>query len=455
MSIVWCVVPALVCLCVNTGQCAGKGGRADSGSDGSGIHWSPVLDTGNEITRTLDGRTVERYTHASDPKWGYENAKDNSFYVVSPKTPREHAPLCVILHSANRTALDYLGYTCLNRKVSEWDNPSDVVTRVPDDFYGLFLNSSNEEWWGWSSVRDGGAKYADGLTPAERRVLDSIEWVSKHHNVDRNRVYLCGVSMGGCGTLGIGMPHGDVFASVCVWVPAGMEYFASRMGLSPTSSGAQPGQSIWKRNGLPDPPVVVNVFGQDDIWSQTQNTLIDAAASERFAMVAGWAPFGHSAFRSTISAYPQCSAAHNFPWLEIRRNEAYPVFTNASSNQRPPRYTAPEDKSFDTAGQINAYFRWKSDTDTPGLFSMRLWTEYPPETNGAPGFISARADVTLRRLQGFRVQTGKRYTWEIMRARRIAATGEVTSDSHGLITLPHLEIGPTPITLRVRPSARD
>jgi len=43
--------------------------------------------------------------------------------------------------------------------------------------------------------------------------------------------------------------------------------------------------------------------------------------------------------------------------MEIRKNEAYPVFTRASTDQRPP-WSNPPGKT-DESGQINGYFRWK------------------------------------------------------------------------------------------------
>ena len=62
-------------------------------------------------------------------------------------------------------------------------------------------------WW-WSAE-----KYkTPELSPTERRVIDTVKWVVRQYGLDENRVYLCGNSMGGSGTLGIGMRHGDVFA---------------------------------------------------------------------------------------------------------------------------------------------------------------------------------------------------------------------------------------------------
>src|SRR6266446_9315404 len=187
--------------------------------------WPPALDASNTARLTKDGRSIERFTHGPRATWGYaEDAEwstppdqetgvaqqsHNCFYVVAPKHPRENAPLCVVLHSANRTAFDYLGFACLGRQIENREDPAKVMTNSPDAFYSLYLSSTNAEWWGWSQARLNDAKHLNTATPAERRVLDTIEWVVAKHKIDRHRIYLCGVSMGGCGTLGLGMPHGD------------------------------------------------------------------------------------------------------------------------------------------------------------------------------------------------------------------------------------------------------
>ena len=154
----------------------------------------------------------------------------------------------------NRTAFDYMGFQFLNRRIDAGSDPLHVMTRMPDDCYGLFLNSPNAEWWGWRTASHDMAKYSTTLTPAEKRVLDTIEWVAVHYKIDRNRIYLSGVSMGGCGTLGIGLPHGDIFATILADVPAGTEYVALRRGFpAALASGASPAeQDIWteKISGL-------------------------------------------------------------------------------------------------------------------------------------------------------------------------------------------------------------
>lgn len=392
--------------------------------------WPPVLDGKNPTTQSLDGRKIEHYTHGPRAEWGYPDnsptawayppapesgrlqQNHDSFYVVSPRRPRRNAPLCVVLHAANRTAFDYMGYQFLNRKIDGVGDPPHVMTRMPDDCYGLFLNSPNAEWWGWRTVSHDMAKYADTPTPAEKRVLDTIQWVAMHYKIDRNRIYLSGVSMGGCGTLGIGLPHGDIFAAIFADVPAGTEYLALRRGFpAPLAPDASPAErDIWTKKisglGLPDPPVVVDFSAPNDSWSKTQPVLLEAALAGHLPLILAWGPFGHSSFSLPIAKYPQCDVVLAYPWREIRKNSAYPVFTNASSDQRAPWLGTSSD--FDESGQMNAYLRWKDQQDKPTRFSMQLWVAHPTVEN-PPATMpdAATADVTLRRLQHFKVQPEK------------------------------------------------
>jgi hypothetical protein len=437
-----------------------------------------VLDRNNTTTQSLDGRGIERYTHGPRPEWGYPESSPsewaypaaqetgklqqnhNSFYVVAPRNQHKNAaPLCVVLHSGNRTAFDYVAFQFLNRKIDPSDDPSSVMTRFPDDCYGLYLNSTNDEWWGWGMARVDTAKYANALTPAEKRVLDTIEWVVRRYKIDRNRIYLSGVSMGGCGTLGLGLPHGDIFAAVLADVPAGTEYVAFRRGfpaaLAAPISEAQ--RDIWTEKisgfGLPDPPLVVDFSAQNDNWSKTQPVLLYAARAGHLPLVVGWGPFGHTTFSSDIAKYPQCDVALAFPWLEVRKNAAYPVFTNASSDQRAPWLGTSSD--FDESGQINAYFRWKDQRDEPSRFTMQLWIAHPTVENPPTTMPDASTvDITLRRLQHFKVQLKKTYTWQMVRNGKPVASGKIIPDAARLLTFPKVTLTTTPGELSVKAEKR-
>jgi predicted peptidase len=60
-------------------------------------------------------------------------------------------------------------------------------------------------------------------------VIDTVKWVIKEYGIDADRAYLCGNSMGGSGTLGIGMRHGEVFAAIKANVPAEVKPRARRI----------------------------------------------------------------------------------------------------------------------------------------------------------------------------------------------------------------------------------
>jgi pimeloyl-ACP methyl ester carboxylesterase len=435
--------------------------------------WPPTLDRKNTTTQTLDGRGIERYTHGARPEWGYSDTSStqwqypaaretgpagqnhNSFYLVFPRRPHRNAPLCVVLHSANRTAFDYLGYQFLNRKIDSHDEPSAVMTGVLDDCYVLYPNSTNDEWWGWTTAHSHSAQYSKALTPTEKRVLDTIAWVMARYKIDRNRVYLSGVSMGGCGALALGLPHGDIFAALLAVVPAGTGYVAFRMGFPPalTPGASREEGDIWTQQisgfGLPDPPIMVDFSAQNDSWSQTQPQLLQAAQAGRLPLVLAWGPFGHTAFNTAVAKYPQDAVALAFPWLEIRKNAAYPSFTNASSNQRPPWGASSTD--FDESGQINAYFRWKNQQDKRSKFAMKLWIAHPIVKNPPPAMPdTSTTDITLRRLQSFKVTLGRTYTWRLVRGGRLAASGKTSPDGANLLTIPHVTLSVIPAELSVK-----
>ncbi len=104
------------------------------------------------------------------------------------------------------------------------------------EFTALYPNSpvnAPNGWWGYNSIKSDRSKYQHRETAVERRVLATIEWVVQKYHIDRNRIYLCGISMGGSGTLGIGLCHGDIFAALLAGVPAGAGHAIHRMHFPP------------------------------------------------------------------------------------------------------------------------------------------------------------------------------------------------------------------------------
>jgi len=282
----------------------------------------------------------------------------------------------------------------------------------------------NDWWWGAHSIKGAPGKYADKYSPTEKRVLTSIEWAIRKYRIDRNRVYLSGISMGGSGSLGIGLCRGDIFAAVNVAVPAGVEHLEARLF----------------NKKVPDPPILVDFSAQNDRWCRGQERLVAYFKRNRLPLIFCWGPNGH---RAEVDAYN--SAAVEFPWRSIRRDRAYPVFANASTDQKFPGFRG---AAGDQNGQINGFFRWRNIKDTPDEFVIELrlikGSELKKQAE-VPG--RSTADVSLRRLQQFETEAKKPYRWRLVRAGKAVRSGKVEADETGLVTIEKLEITSVPANL--------
>ncbi|HEY4260903.1 MAG TPA: hypothetical protein VGM98_12115, partial [Schlesneria sp.] len=147
-----------------------------------------------------------------------------------------------------------------------------------------------------------------------------------------------------------------------------------------------------------------------------------------------------------------CDLAFSFPWLMIKKNEAYPAFTDATSDAKAP-WLAPEGAASDATGQINAFFRWKNIEDFAETFTMELRLLSPEEIKSAIPFpTESIANVTLRRVQKFKAAEGSTCTWELTQEGKVAAKGTVQADAERLLTIAQLPINRTPsqLTLKAR-----
>ena len=269
--------------------------------------------------------------------------------------------------------------------------------------------------------------------PVEKRVIDSVRWAIKRFKIDPERVYLSGNSMGGSGTLGIGMRHGDVFAAIKANVPAGVEHVAERLFFPP--------KEVPAGRVLPDPPICLNYSAQNDGWSGGHGEFFEAMEKRRYALMLYWGPFGHANNSERIKTVNDL--IDSFDWLSVRKNEAYPVFTKASANSALPW---PDNLKSKEAGQVNGYFRWKSREDTAEALEVSLFLATPENLKtrfAIPEEVVA--DVSLRRLQNFRLSPGEEFRWEFGKVR-----GEGRVDDGGLITIPRLRVTGRPVMLRIR-----
>jgi len=397
--------------------------------------WTPTKKSIEDVPKAkglaVSGRTLEIFQHGVKKEWGYAKPQTDSFVVVHPKAkPKTAAPLYVVLHSAGHDVWSCV--RCTGR-VGNHD-----IYHSPDNFYALYLDcraNRGDWWWGGMHARDKNLtkKNSGGdPTPVERRAIDTVKWVMKTYGIDPNRVYLCGNSMGGSGTLGIGIRNGDIFAAIKANVPAGVEHASHRMGF--------PLHSLPKNVKLPDPPVVIDYSGQNDGWSRGHGRFAKAMNDRKYSLYFYWGPFGHANNHAQIMKVNDL--INSFDWLGVKKNEAYAVFTNASGNSKLPW---PDNLSDKAPGQINAFFRWKNIADTKDKLAMSLFLVSPKDlktTFEIPK--TATADISLRRIQNLKPKPGEAFKWTFG-----AATGSVKADAAGLITIPGLKITSEPATLTV------
>jgi poly(3-hydroxybutyrate) depolymerase len=380
--------------------------------------WAPDKAKESEF----NGRKLDTYRHGVKKEWGYAGPQQDTFLVLHPKQARAGAPLYVVLHSAGHDVHSCLACTT---KVGNHD-----IYHAPQDFYALYLDcrANKGDWW-WGSEKYKGPQ----VGPTEKRVVDTVRWVVKEYGLDANRVYLCGNSMGGSGALGIGLLHGDVFAAVKANVPAGVEHVSSRMYFG---AKAVPADVT-----LPDPPVVVDYSAQNDSWSRGHETFIKAMNDRRYALFMYWGPFGHANNHEQILRVNDL--VNTFDWLAVKKNEAYPAFTNASTNDPLPWPDRLADKK---SGQVNAFFRWKNLGDAADVVEMKLFLARAADLKTSFTVpTEATADVSLRRVQKLKVAPGAAVSWTFG-----AAKGEARADAQGCVTVTGLKITAEPTTLNVR-----
>lgn len=379
--------------------------------------WPPEKVKDAEFT----GRKLDTYRHGVKKEWDYAAPQSDTFLVLHPAKAMPAAPLYVVLHSAGHDVKSCLECT---KQVGNHD-----IYHAPAGFFALYLDcraNKGDWWWGIEKYK------GTDVGPTEKRVVDTVRWVIKQYGIDENRVYLCGNSMGGSGTLGIGMRNGDLFAAIKANVPAGVEHVSSRMYFAP--------KSVPANVTLPDPPIVVDYSAPNDGWSKNHDAFARAMNDRKYPLFMYWGQFGHANNHEQILKVNDL--INSFDWLSVRKNEAYPVFGNASSNDSLPWPSRLGEKK---SGQINAFFRWKNMTDTTEVAEMQLFLVKGSDlktTFAIPA--EATADVSLRRLQKLQIAPGANMKWTFG-----AAKGEAKADETGCLTIPGLRITSEPTKLTV------
>lgn len=161
----------------------------------------------------------------------------------------------------------------------------------------------------------------------------------------------------------------------------------------------------------------------------------------KYALFMYWGPFGHANNHEQILKVNDL--VNSFDWLAVKKNEAYPVFIGASTNDPLPW---PDELTSKKSGQLNAFFRWQNVSDTADAVEMKLFLVKAADLKTSFTIpTEATADVTLRRVQKLKVAPGAAVSWTFGTAK-----GETKADAQRVVTIAGLKMTSEPTTLSVR-----
>lgn len=127
-----------------------------------------------------------------------------ALFVPSTYEPSSESPLIVSLHGLGRTHDWLMGY----HGFLDLAEANGYIVVTP-------LGYTRRGWYGSRATTDElDAKYS------EQDVMEVLQRVRDEFNVNENRIYLWGHSMGGAGTYHIAAKHPDLFAGLGVAAPA-------------------------------------------------------------------------------------------------------------------------------------------------------------------------------------------------------------------------------------------
>lgn len=339
---------------------------------------------------------------------------------------------------------------------------------------GAILVASNQEpydWWtGYhESYYDGrppqASEWAKGVVRpyTERRVLSFVDWLATHIKIDRSRMFMAGVSMGGSGALMTAIRHPELVAWALSWVGVHDPRESPQFRSSYELVWGKPEWNVKFENGTPvwdyySDPSYLRRFPERDIpfltfsngkndgaigWPQAVN-FARALQETRQPHLFAWGQEGHG----QRARMPDGGRETTMP-LDLRIDRSLPAFTRSSLDDD---LGNGDPASGSRTGQLNAHLTWSTDSivDQPSQWAIMLRL-----VPGAPQ-PAATADVTPRRLQQFKPRPGDIVAWSNEVSGRVIQTGDVETDRWGLVTVPQVEIraAGSRLTLKLRGDVR-
>ena len=332
--------------------------------------------------------------------------------------------------------------------------------------YLIASNQAPYDWWTgyhelyYSGPRDE-QKWKQGVVRpySTARMLSFLDWAAKKYDLDLNRVFTAGSSMGGSGAPMFAIRYPDRIAWSIGWVGV------HDPGSTPQFTGSYEqvyGDKSWGVKFDDGSPVFeyyrdaafLRKYPEKEIgfitWSNGKNDgaigwpqaveFYQAMQETRRPHIFVWGLSGHG----QRASMPGNGGERIMP-IDICLDRSLPAFTNCSLDddpgaaatlKEPKQVTIGEEKNKDTydgdpVGQVNLYLYWRSEdiVDTPDGWEMTVGL-----TDTAPK-DQCTVDITPRRLQSLKIVPSQTYKWNNTCEEKLIQTGAATADKYGLVTI--------------------
>jgi len=388
------------------------------------------------LNRTsISGYTLYRYFAWEDystwdhSEWGYYGHRFN--VMVPTSGISAPFPLLLYLHSAGEG-----GYFEPRAGLNADVRHGVIIQARDNDFSGIrdpYTGTSvpGSRWFGRFDTAAGLYKSVteDRLLRYVKLVRDNATGDSVDFQLDSNRIYVYGASLGGA-SMHIASHYPDIFAAAgssigwidSSWGGGSTERVNSSSGPTLSEYLDMAYQAAHTRL-----PPIYYAFGANDSTINPANYPAALAVFETHhqAYMAQWKDTGHSEY---APSYSQWNPNQGAGYLRFALNEAYPAFGNASTSDRPPTMPAPAN------GQRNGYLDWGS-----GLHPVGAPIEDSVKSFGITLrslSVDASADVTIRNAQQFLPESGQRVEWRNeSQTGQVLQSGVAVADGQGLVTV--------------------
>ena len=406
----------------------------------------PVEETPREPEPVLQGKLPQRpynnydearfhYVQWTAPPLGNLPSQYYNWSVAVPLELEKSVPLELSLH---REGLAYYR--------TQYRIEQNSVVLTPYDF------PVNTAWYGYHESLGTLKSYKQGAIHnyTERRLLAFIDWAAGKWPIDRNRILVTAMRGYSCsGALHLAYRHPKVFNMVLVGYAFADYKQALLVDGKTEKKGTIPdierlwgriewdlktdeGKSVWDENNITkriqDAPAgtewpYLTLAGR--YFKQSLREFFDALLTKGQPVMTNFNMWGGRFIPVTTTG--------NWSGMvqeDIRKNLSLPAFRGAEAEQ-----LKKDAKQYATA--LNAAFRW----DTADIVDQAKRYEITLRCAGRGAVV---ADVTLRRLQQFKVEPGKSYAWEfdlpVADKKGEPQKGEITVGDNGLLTVPGLKI---------------